>query len=136
MIAKLTSLTSNCSLMPGQCKMMRSVFSGEMITEYELKFPRRTCSKSPSCPPYSFTTVPHSVRGRALAPALVAALRAEGRALEPERLYTIATTAQVARENPAQLGRVDSSRPAGAVRELAIADLRAHGCAQLHDERG
>lgn len=72
------------------------------------------------------------VRGAALSPALVDALRADGRALEPERRYTIATPTQVARENAAQLGRVESTRREGPVRELASAYLRAHGFAELH----
>jgi len=71
------------------------------------------------------------VRGRVLAPALVAALRAEGRSVEPERRYTVATP-----EDGAQVGRSESSRRAGFVRELTVDYLRAHGFAEVHAERG
>ena len=70
------------------------------------------------------------VRGANLRDALVEELRDRGSRLDPERLYTIATTSYVA-GGPASevLGRVESRAPGALVRDATIAHLKRHGFA-------
>jgi hypothetical protein len=74
--------------------------------------------------------------GRDLAPDLAGALRAEGKVIDPERRYTVATTAEVVKSAARKVGRVASSRRTGLVRDAAIDYLQAHGFAALHAARG
>ena len=67
-------------------------------------------------------------KGSRLARPRVDALGASGARVEAERLYTIATTAEVASSSAAaSLGKVESSRESVLVRDATIAYLRENG---------
>jgi hypothetical protein len=76
------------------------------------------------------------IAGRDLARELADALRFDGKSVAPEQLYTVATRTEDAGSSAHKLGRIASSRRAGLVRDAAVAYLRAHGFAELHDEHG
>jgi len=68
------------------------------------------------------------VRGRDLSPDLVAQFRADGAALDPRRVYVVATTPHVAaHEAEARLGGSSPRTDHGMLRDAAIAYAREHG---------
>jgi hypothetical protein len=67
-----------------------------------------------------------SIRGARLGPGLRAALESGGGHVEPERIYSVATTRYAADELQSELGRIEARRAGPRVRDLAIAHLRAH----------
>jgi len=76
------------------------------------------------------------VVGANLAPTLVEGLRAGGASVDPSRRYRVATAAEVASDAAGRLGRVESRKRAGLVRDAAVAYLRKHGFADLRPEQG
>lgn len=72
------------------------------------------------------------VKGMSLAPPLAERLRAGGARIEPERRYTVATTAAAAE----RVGESEQRREGVLVREATIAYLREHGFAGLPARRG
>jgi len=67
------------------------------------------------------------VRGARLGAALVEALRERGEVPDPGRLYSVATTAEVADDARARIGPAESRRDGVLVREVAVDHLRTHG---------
>lgn len=68
------------------------------------------------------------LKGSAMTPNLVEALRAAGKELDPRRSYAVATTDHLAREEAAErLGQVDAIHPGPLLRDVAIAHVKQRG---------
>ena len=67
------------------------------------------------------------IRGSNLSPALQAALRDRRIVVEPEKMYTVATTQYMGSDRARELGRIENRRPGPMLRDLTVAYLRTHG---------
>jgi Protein of unknown function (DUF3500)/5'-nucleotidase, C-terminal domain len=70
------------------------------------------------------------VRGSNLSEGLKTVLRENRLPLDPTRTYKVATTAYVVSDDPARLGRIESSRTGPMLRDLIVAYLRSNGFSQ------
>jgi hypothetical protein len=67
------------------------------------------------------------IHGSLLDPATFARLADADHALDREKMYTVATTTYGVSRLREQIGRVESPRPRGMLRDLAVAYVRQHG---------
>jgi hypothetical protein len=71
------------------------------------------------------------IKGSNLGPSLVEELRARGVRHDPRRAYAVATTGFVIGENARLLGKIESRRRGGMVRDVTIAYLKKRGPSAL-----